>query len=351
MLTTSDHPSRAARRTGLAEPLAGLLAGLGRRPRIGLLGGSFNPAHDGHRTISLRALRELGLDRVWWLVSPQNPLKPRRGMAPLGERLASARRAARHRRLRASALEAALGTRYAVDTVDALRRRCPQARFVWLAGADALLQMPAWRRWPALFRALPIAVFDRPPYSLPALRGAAAARFARFRRGARGLAEASPPAWTFLRGRPHPESATRLRALRGAGECDRAGEETGEPAIGDNGPTRQAEAIRRVALGSLEEDKAGNVTVIDLVGKSSIADAMIVASGRSRRHVAAVAEHLAERLKKRGMPPRSVEGLPKADWVLIDAGDIIVHIFRPEVREFYKLEKMWAAPLPDPAAP
>ena len=352
MLTTSDHPSPAARRAAVrGAGFSWLLAGLGRRPRIGLLGGSFNPAHDGHRSISLRALRELKLDRVWWLVSPQNPLKPRRGMAPLQERLASARRAARHRRLHASALEAALGTRYAVDTVGALRRRCPQARFVWLAGADSLLQMPAWRRWPALFRALPIAVFDRPPYSARALRGAAAARFARFRRGAKGLAEAPPPAWTFLRGRPHPESATRLRAVKNAGESEAASEETGEPAIGDDGPTRGADAIQSVALGSLEEDKAGNVTVIDLVGKSSIADAMIVASGRSRRHVAAVAEHLAERLKKRGMPPRSVEGLPKADWVLIDAGDVIVHIFRPEVRAFYNLEKMWAVPLPDPAAP
>ena len=352
MLTTSDHPSPAARRAAVrGAGFSWLLAGLGRRPRIGLLGGSFNPAHDGHRSISLRALRELKLDRVWWLVSPQNPLKPRRGMAPLQERLASARRAARHRRLHASALEAVLGTRYAVDTVGALRRRCPQARFVWLAGADSLLQMPAWRRWPALFRALPIAVFDRPPYSARALRGAAAARFARFRRGAKGLAEAPPPAWTFLRGRPHPESATRLRAVKNAGESEAASEETGEPAIGDDGPARGADAIQSVALGSLEEDKAGNVTVIDLVGKSSIADAMIVASGRSRRHVAAVAEHLAERLKKRGMPPRSVEGLPKADWVLIDAGDVIVHIFRPEVRAFYNLEKMWAVPLPDPAAP
>lgn len=107
--------------------------------------------------------------------------------------------------------------------------------------------------------------------------------------------------------------------------------------------------IRRIALGSLEDDKANDIAVIDLVGKTSIADLMIVASGRSDRHVTAAAEHLAERLKKRGMPPRSIEGLPKADWVLIDAGDVIVHIFKPEVREFYKLEKMWAVPLPEPA--
>ena len=123
----------------------------------------------------------------------------------------------------------------------------------------------------------------------------------------------------------------------------------GGPAISDDKPSRWAEAIRRIALGSLEDDKANDIAVIDLVGKTSIADLMIVASGRSDRHVTAAAEHLAERLKKRGMPPRSIEGLPKADWVLIDAGDVIVHIFKPEVREFYKLEKMWAMPLPEPA--
>ena len=330
-----------------------LFAGLGRRPRIGLLGGSFNPAHDGHRTIGLRALRELRLDAVWWLVSPQNPLKPRAGMAPLAERLAGARRVARHPRIRASALEAALGTRHTVDTVAALRRRWPKARFVWLTGADNLLQMPAWRRWPALFRAVPVAVFDRPPYSARALRGAAAARFARFRRrAAAGLADAAPPAWAFVRGRPHPESATRLRALRAAEAREEAGEDEGrrgEPVIGSDKPSRWAETIRRIALGSLEEDKAGNVIVIDLVGKTSIADLMIIASGRSARHVAAVVGHLVERLKNRGMAPRSVEGLPKADWVLVDAGDVIVHVFRPEVREFYNLEKMWAVPLPEPA--
>lgn len=321
-----------------------LLAGAGRRPRVGLLGGSFNPAHAGHLAIARRALRELPLDLVLWLVSPQNPLKPRRGMAPLAERLRSARAAAAgERRVRACAVEAELGTRFTYDTARALRRRWPKARFVWLAGADVLVQMPEWRRWQALFRALPIAVFARPDYSARAVRGAAAARFARFRRGPRGLADAAPPAWAFLRGRPHPESATRLRA-GGAG-----GGRTGEPAISDDSPSRWAESIRRIALGSLADDKAGDVTVIDLAGKTSIADFMIVASGRSERHVKAVAEHLAARLKQQGMPPRSIEGLPKADWVLIDAGDVIVHVFRPEVRAFYNLEKMWSAPLPEPA--
>ena len=329
----------------LRSELFRLGAGMRRGARVGVLGGSFNPAHAGHRAIGLRALRELGLDRVWWLVAPQNPLKPARGMAPLAERLAEARRVGRHPRVRVGAFEPALGTRYAADTAAALRRRWPRARFVWLIGADNLLQLPAWRRWTALLRTLPLAVFDRAPYSARALRGPAAARFARFRRGARGLAAARPPAWAFLRGRRHPESATRLRRAAAANERG-----TGEPAISDDKPTAWAETLRRIALGSLRDDKAGDVTVIDLAGKTTIADFMIVASGRSGRHVTAAAQHLAERLKKRGMPPRSIEGLPKADWVLVDAGDVIVHIFRPEVRAYYNLEKMWSRPLPDPAA-
>ena len=107
--------------------------------------------------------------------------------------------------------------------------------------------------------------------------------------------------------------------------------------------------MRRIACNSLEEDKAEDVTVIDLAGKTNISDYMIIASGRSQRHVAAIAEHLVQRLKRRGSAPLSVEGLAQADWVLIDAGDVIVHVFRPEVRSFYNLEKMWAVPLPEHA--
>jgi len=108
--------------------------------------------------------------------------------------------------------------------------------------------------------------------------------------------------------------------------------------------------VRRVAVASLQEDKSEDITVIDLAGKTSIADYMIIASGRSQRHVSAIAEHLVERLKKRGITPMSVEGLAQADWVLVDAGDVIIHLFRPEVRSFYNLEKMWAVPLPEPVA-
>jgi nicotinate-nucleotide adenylyltransferase len=190
----------------------------GRR-RIGLLGGSFNPAHAGHVHISRVALKRLRLDEIWWLVSPQNPLKPETGMAPLQDRLATARAFARGRRIRVTDIEARLGTRYTVDTVTALQRRCPEVRFVWLIGADNLLELPRWHRWRDLFGRVPIAVFARRPYSLWALSGPAAQRYARFRMreaAAGALASRNPPAWVFLHCRLHAASATAIRDSRQA---------------------------------------------------------------------------------------------------------------------------------------
>ncbi|MBF0094399.1 MAG: nicotinate-nucleotide adenylyltransferase [Alphaproteobacteria bacterium] len=186
-----------------------------RRGRIGLLGGSFNPAHEGHRHISLAALRMLGLDEVWWLVAPQNPLKPVEETAPLAERLSRARAEARHPRIRPTDIERRLGTRYTVNTLAILRKRFPRARFVWLMGSDNLLQIPRWFRWTRLFGTVPIAVLPRSPYSLRALAGMAARRYARARvprRRARLLAGAEPPAWLFLPLGPHPASSTAIRA-------------------------------------------------------------------------------------------------------------------------------------------
>jgi nicotinate-nucleotide adenylyltransferase len=191
----------------------------GGRRRIGLLGGSFNPAHEGHVHISRVALKRLRLDEIWWLVSPQNPLKPAAGMAPLQDRLAAARDLTRSRRIRATDVEMHLRTRYTVDTVAALQRRCPEVRFVWLVGADNLMELPRWHRWQDLFGRVPIAVFARRPYSLWALSGPAAQRFARFRMreaAAGALASRNPPAWVFLHCRMHPASATAIRDLRQA---------------------------------------------------------------------------------------------------------------------------------------
>jgi nicotinate-nucleotide adenylyltransferase len=189
------------------------------RLRIGLLGGSFNPAHEGHLAITRDALKQLRLDRVWWLVSPQNPLKPVGETADLEQRLAAARVVAgRDRRVVVTDLERRLGTRYTVDTVAWLRKRC-RARFVWLIGADNLAQLPLWRGWRRLVRMVPIAVFDREPYSYVALAGRMASAYAEGRleeARASVLAESRPPAWVYLRLRRHRVSSTALRREKAA---------------------------------------------------------------------------------------------------------------------------------------
>ncbi|OYV34238.1 MAG: nicotinic acid mononucleotide adenylyltransferase [Rhodospirillales bacterium 20-64-7] len=181
--------------------------------RIGLLGGSFNPAHDGHRHVAALARRRLKLDQVWLLVSPGNPLKPRNGMAPFAERLASAARIADGRRILASGIEATFNTRYTVDTMRQLLRRFPNARFVWIMGADLLEQLPRWRRWRDIVRSLPFAVLPRPNYTHRALAGQAAHRLRANRRPAREapLLPGAAPGWVFLPERQNPLSATAIR--------------------------------------------------------------------------------------------------------------------------------------------
>lgn len=196
----------------LKRALGGRLPGDGMR--IGLLGGSFNPAHSGHRDLSRTALTRLALDEVWWLVSPQNPLKPKEGMADLEQRVAQARAAADDPRIRVTALEAIFGTRYTVDTVKALKRHFPKSDFVWLMGADNLIQLPDWKDWQQLFGEVAIAVFDRPGYTRRALAGKPADLFAHCRiaeREAARLAGTPPPAWTFIHGPLNPSSSTALR--------------------------------------------------------------------------------------------------------------------------------------------
>jgi len=211
-------PARLAARLGARLPAPGR--------RIGILGGSFNPAHEGHRQASLEALRRLGLDQVWWLVSPQNPLKREAGMAPLAERLAGARRIARHPRILVTDIESLLGTRYTADTLRALVDRLRRRRFVWLMGADNLIQIVRWEDWSRIFHTLPVAVLARPTYSLRASSAKAAQRFRRRRlpeARARHLPEQRTPAWAFLHIRLSPLSATDIRQRRSTGLAAVAG--------------------------------------------------------------------------------------------------------------------------------
>jgi nicotinate-nucleotide adenylyltransferase len=337
-----------------------------RHRRIGLLGGSFNPAHSGHLHLSLIALRRLELDAVWWLVSPQNPLKPVAGMAPFTLRLEQARRvAAAHRRIVVSDLESGLKSRYTADTLAALRRRFPRLRFVWLMGSDNLLQLRRWERWIEIFRTVPIAVFDRAAYSLRALAELPVRRFADRRlpqAAARRLAETPPPAWVFFHSLLHPASATRIRAERNAMPAPRpptiaastprlrslpagrAKRGPGEGAPAAPGPMAPR-ALVDLVVHSLEDGMADDIVTLDLAGKTAIADFMVIANGRSARQVLALTERLEAALRRRVR--FSIEGKAQADWVLIDAGDVIVHLFRPEIRSYYNLEKMWAEALPD----
>ena len=182
--------------------------------RIGLLGGSFNPAHQGHLHISLSALRRLNLDEIWWMVSPQNPLKDRSGMGEFNFRKKSAEMIARDPRIIVTDIEITLGTQFTVDTLRALKERFPDFKFVWLMGADNLRQIPKWKGWRKIFRQVPVAVFPRPSFSRRALGGKAARRFDKFRiksTRAPRLANLRPPAWVFLHTQPITTSATRLR--------------------------------------------------------------------------------------------------------------------------------------------
>jgi nicotinate-nucleotide adenylyltransferase len=183
--------------------------------RIGLLGGSFNPAHESHRALSVFALKRLQLDRVWWLVSPGNPLKDTHALPSLETRLTAAQELADHPAIHVTGVEAALNTRYTVDTVAALLRRFPNVHFVWLMGADNLSQFHHWRDWHLIARQVPFAVIDRPSDSFRALASPAAQALSKYRHNeanAARLAEFKAPAWMFLHGMKSPLSSTQLRS-------------------------------------------------------------------------------------------------------------------------------------------
>ncbi len=185
--------------------------------RIGILGGSFNPAHAGHRDISLAAMRLFNLDEVWWMVSPQNPLKGRADMAPFQERIEGAKRAAKHPRILVTGIEQRLGTELTAHSLAKIARRYPQCRFLWIMGADNLADIHRWHDWAKIFTLMPIAVFDRSPYTYKALASIAACRFAQAKmRGSsfRAWSKRKAPAWTFVHYRRNPISATAIRAAK-----------------------------------------------------------------------------------------------------------------------------------------
>ncbi|MFY8040722.1 MAG: nicotinate-nucleotide adenylyltransferase [Bosea sp. (in: a-proteobacteria)] len=182
--------------------------------RIGLLGGSFNPAHDGHRMASLTALRKLGLDQVWWLVTPGNPLKDNRALPPLSQRMQAAAVVANHPQIAVTGVEAGLGTRFTAETLTALKARCAGVRFIWLMGSDNLAQFHRWQNWRGIARLMPLGIIDRPGTTHRATRSRAAVALGRWRLDESDgllLATENAPAWMFLHGRRSALSSTALR--------------------------------------------------------------------------------------------------------------------------------------------
>ncbi|MBS7697307.1 MULTISPECIES: nicotinate-nucleotide adenylyltransferase [unclassified Chelatococcus] len=182
---------------------------------IGLFGGTFNPPHEGHRLASLVAMKRLGLDRVWWIVTPGNPLKDNARLPPLAERMAAAKAVAEHPRIDITGFESAIGTRFTYDTLAYLRRRCPRTRFVWIMGADNLGTFHRWQNWRAIAALMPIVIVDRPGATIKAARAPAAVALHSMRmseRSAGALPGAAPPAWVFLHGPRSAQSSTALRA-------------------------------------------------------------------------------------------------------------------------------------------
>ncbi len=211
-------PEEKAARLPIAAP----------RMRIGLLGGSFNPAHAAHVEISLTALKRLGLDQVWWMVTPGNPLKHPSKLPSLAERVAAAGLVANHPRIAVTGFPGDKGSTYTIDLLTELKRRFPAVSFVWLMGADNLGEFHRWRSWQKIFETMPIAVLDRPGFRLKASASQAAMRFQEFHvdeLDAPGLARLTPPAWTIITHRLSPLSST---ALRGEAKGKKAGGKKGK---------------------------------------------------------------------------------------------------------------------------
>jgi len=182
--------------------------------RIGLFGGTFDPPHAAHLAASLLAMKRLQLDRMWWLVTPGNPLKDTRGLRPLEQRMTDAKKLAGHPRIDVTGLEAVINTRYTYDTLEYLVRRCVGVHFVWVMGADNLRSFYRWQNWRRIASEVPIAVIDRPPQSFRALAAPAAQALARYRlpeNQAGRLADQPAPAWVFLTGMKLSLSSTGLR--------------------------------------------------------------------------------------------------------------------------------------------
>jgi nicotinate-nucleotide adenylyltransferase len=232
--------------------------------RIGLFGGTFDPPHEAHLAASLLAMKRLKLDRVWWLVTPGNPLKNTKGLAPLSKRIAAARALTHHPRIDVTGLEAIINTRYTYDTIKWLLARCPRVRFVWIMGADNLRSFHRWQKWHGISKLVPFVVVDRLGPSLyaaasPAGQALSAARIPEI--AAASLPGRHPPAWTFLHGLKSALSSTALRALRtGTGSSGKKTEKAKEKAKQKTKEPNKTKEIKKTKKPKKQSKKSRKTT-------------------------------------------------------------------------------------------
>ena len=235
--------------------------------------------------------------------------------------------------------EVEFGSALTASTLLTLRRRCPRHSFIWLMGADNMAFFGSWQRHHVIARRMPIAVIDRPGYSYRAMNMGVRLLDRRVTVGRMAAKLGVPEAWDGI-GASSLGAGTMRRQQPFGRQAGRA--QMWRETISRLQSIPDPDQILELVTSSLDDDKAEDIVAIPLGGKSSMADFMVIASGRSSRQVASMAEHLEFRLKQAGVEVLGLEGMRQADWVLIDANDVIVHLFRPEVREFYGLERMWA---------
>jgi len=267
---------------------------------IGFLGGAFNPPHSGHLYVCVEAKKLLGLSEVHLLVSCNHPTKPNIGYE---ERLQQAEQFFKpYEWIKLNKIEEQIkGINYSYKTLEKLAKwlKDENKTGVFLCGSDAFADITSWKNWQRAFATMPFAVFNRLIKPSKELLG--------YQTKWQQLQSASPPAWAMLPCDPHPAASSSL----------------------DN--------CKKI-ISSLEKGKAINPVVIDIAKKSDFADWMIVAEGRSYRHLKALAENLVVELKQHGAVPK-MEGT--SDWLLVDAGDAVVHLFHPQARGLYNLEQLW----------